>query len=480
MLAHDCGHLKLFCIRRSTAQSIASFDDPRDLVLPELDPKMILPSTIAMQLVALPPEKRRNQDVEQERLVKLNVLSKDGLTTDLTFSLSFKSHFSASEQSDQLCLKIATQQEWKIRSSRTVDEDDDLPDFVVPDHAVMQGAVIRNRTHDSLSLTALPPTRNWPDLLIHNADVCEGTAAASLNVLEGEAVNMAADQQTLHSIIDLVKDFRVADIEELATDVGNWEVRVVDRKHQDGAKLFRDVVGPSGITVDQSHRSLLDKFVEPMSRDLPDRARVQTERLARQVAFDVYASGVILSKPATNSANETLPNPADGASLTTTHDQKTPFDALRQYTTFTELEPEKRSNSTMSRILAHLPIDLYDPATYSYIEVEDRLREEQSQQAFSQLSDSEKRRVERANLRKEKKLAQQARLRDAAQTQTSFVPGINTLSQHVDPREVQSSQAFPDLPPSSQPLGLPMTQPERGAHGERKKVKKHAGRRKGF
>ena len=474
-------------MRTSRLHGLVSLGTPQLLQLPESVHGFGIASqslqVVELQILA----KRKTGSIAAlQYYVKLVAFNQQNETLDMTFSVNASLKRDADLSFERSCLRIANDDEWRIRSAVLVDEADELIDFVVPDEPTRVLPLLsRNWYSASNKDKRSQPSRNWEEVL---AGIPSGSEHDSVEVVLQKLTFYPEGLRKLNTLADLMPDIQVGDIQDASTATQLWIQENVDDISGRKPAIFRSVRAQDTSSVQESYAMLLRKFFGELPRDLPDRIKVQIERLARQVAFDQCSSNVILTKvtrvledgvtadEAQNSTNQTSEQATSEGGGDITHD------ALRRYTSFTIRDQSAQSNTTTSRILAHLPTDSTDPATYSYSSIEAQLSESLKKQAFASLPERERRRVERANVRKEKKLAQQQRLRDAAITQNSYAPEINMLSsQDPDPREVQSSQIQPEDPQSSQMVLVPMTQPERGPHGERKMVVGRSGkRRKGF
>lgn len=466
---------------------VASITDPQVLQLPH---NLHGTANLAFQLVKTKTDAHTRHAGHARSMIKMIAIERDGAIVDALYEISAPRSRSPDDALEGTLL-IPRRGDQRIKSSIIVDDEDDLLDFVVPDdlEVIVPAWPRRNLYHER---PGAGPHRNWKDILASDSKNGMLDALDSFKDLEITAAGFAADQETLHVVGDLLKDVYIPDIEELSEVVDQW------RNQSAESGILSSFALDTDQDLLQVYHDIAQKWVEPLSRDLPDRARVQTERLSRNVALDQLAANMFLRKslptdPIASPTQDTFASsPPSGVAevpsqMTGTEDLppgigvEEALKLLSRYTTVGKAPSAITNTRTATDIMAHLPEDLTGPATYCFTEIEARLKEQHSQDALLNLSETERRKVARATARKEKRMALQQRKRDEATQQSSYVPGIAMSSQQNDPRQIQSSQLVPEVGSSSQGDLMPMTQPERGAHGERRKVGKKGGKRlKGF
>jgi hypothetical protein len=398
-------------------------------------------------------------------------------------------------------LVIPPFKERRIKSSRVVNDEDDLIDFVVPDFSVQSSGPMRMRFPTAESVQQTPRSRDWSDII--NLQIGAAVEATAIEAIDGlsksetlivEGENTADEQVNVQTLVEVLPEVRIPDIEEVASALSGFEgAHDPASSHIDGRRRpvwARRV--PRHDTILETYERATSRYVKQIPADVPDRFKVQTERLCRTVAFEACTSMLINSNTREQEDSAHLP------ALDTLHLRSSPLSSptaatpaphvdpalavLRHYTTVPESAATDLSSITVKNILAHLPDKgLHAPESYSHDAIEDSLKRERTQQELEDLDERARRKFERAELRKQKKASQQAKIRNAVTQQNVLVPGLVLTSPQRDPREVQSSQLAPIAVASSQP-GFSMTQPERGAHGERRKVVRKEGRArvKGF
>lgn len=392
-------------------------------------------------------------------------------------------------------IAIPPSKDRRIKSSRVVDEEDELIDFVVPDDLMHGRLATKFSPPFTPYVQRTPKTRDWSDIInLQTGSIGEIGAEAAISNLY-HATETAIGQTNVQTLSEILPEIRISDIEEATSALS-----ALEHEHEMG---MNDGNGPQSVawratmptdgTLPQRYERAKSRYMKPLSAQVLDRFKVHTERLCRTVAFEEYTS-LLTGRPFSERDIEQLPAldtlhvtssplpPSSPPSATPAEAVDPTMAALRQYTSFSESPATARSSTSIKNILAHIPsVGLLDPESYSYNAVEDRLKLERTQQELDDLDERERRKVERAALRKQKKESQQAKKRDAVTQQNTLVPGLVLTSPARDTREVQSSQLAPLTLASSQ-IGFTMTQPERGTHGERRKVVRKEGkpRVKGF
>jgi hypothetical protein len=392
-------------------------------------------------------------------------------------------------------LVITASKNRRIKSSRIVEDDDDLLGFVAPDDRSPPTASAA-RTSLTVSMQSQQRTRDWSDIvnlsISGQPEVLIDDAIGQLARTRGEK----SPHLPLKVLADMLPESRIPDIEEASSLLSTFkqEAQTTDDRNgglQHAWKIL--LLGTESLL--ENYNNIAAKYVRHLSAELPERVRVQTERLCRNAALDQDTSlfveiGVgdhptqtlqIPSKEAPSMPSSPPSSPAPTAAIARELSEPA-LAVLKRYTTISDSAVENFKSTSTSNILAHLPgHEILDPEGYSYTDVEDRLSKTRTQQELDDLDERARRRADRAVLREEKRKLRQANVRDTVTQQSIAVPGLVVSSPQTDPREVQSSQLAPIAASSSQP-GVPMTQPERGAHGERRRVKKKEGKHriKGF
>jgi hypothetical protein len=241
------------------------------------------------------------------------------------------------------------------------------------------------------------------------------------------------------------------------------------------------------------YQILLSHYLDPLPPEIPDRIRVNKERLARNVAIDLVLAGTTtqpsIHKQETHTVEEgkysdsaltTTITPMPGSDSDqvdlATHSQPAstlPPAAeehpaclrLRTYTTVSGNAMTTVTPAGVYNILAHLPSDIEsDPSSYDWRSTKASIAAEFDTDA-GPADPRARRRAEKKTQAKRKRTESQAK---AAEDQVrQHAPPIIGSSQMVLPtRGLQSSQAMAPERDAFSGLG-PMTQPERGAFGTR-------------
>jgi hypothetical protein len=472
-------------MRVSPLHGLVAVGDPASLQTSSEPDETRFMAVSALQLVELPPRRRARHPSPSDFFAKLVAFDANERLLDFTFELgpnvAHDSSVGNVSGTETTALYLGQDEDWHFASSRRIDYGEDLIDQLIPDDADLESGLYQHSFQRVLPESHERAAKDWKDVLPDTIGAA-GTKAAE-DAIQG-VEDFATDINRKHGVryvaADFMSDVHIADLQGLSEHLDAWvQPSANSGQPAPTASPHRFRGPPSNSLVDQ-HAELLNEFVDPLSRDVPDRVRVQSERIARQVALDGWASAVVLGAPAPQAEDTDMagtkqesPSPEEEADGMPELDNDI-YTALRGYTDFSIPESTSTSQATASRIMAHLPVGFIDPASYSYNDIEADLREHQTQEELASLPENERRKVERAQIRKEQRLAQLQRQREAIKSQDSSVPGLNVL----DPREVQSSQLVPGISGSSQTVPMPMTQPERGPHGERNALKSKVGKRK--
>lgn len=239
------------------------------------------------------------------------------------------------------------------------------------------------------------------------------------------------------------------------------------------------------------YQSFVSHWLSPLPSHVPDRIRVNKERLSRVIAADVAFSAIAV-RPAAWEAKELSiqegvdPNSAPQAKLSTTSDRALDLSLaplalsqpilsepaishehpactrLRACTTIAKNAVTASTSQSLSDMLAHLPADAnMDPSTYDWRSVEAITSGSTEGET---IDPRVRRRAEKRARLRERRTLQNKAAGDGNQQQAA--PIIGSSQMILPGREVQSSQV---RVPEEHIFGdhRPMTQPERGAFGTR-------------
>ena len=292
------------------------------------------------------------------------------------------------------------------------------------------------------------------------------------------------------------------DLEEASTALQKLLTR---HSHESGSGLYLLPLQPlasyDGVDLLDKYSAMLSSWLTPSGPSIPDRNRVNKERLIRSIATEQVLASVAVRKVATDdqgqpSSPTTLP-PWYSSQLSsqTSNDDPPPtteepaLSRLRAYTTFTPPQPQPPLSTVhhhLISILAHLPTSLRDPtlsnpATYSLRAIDELLAEDAREANFAALTAAEQRRTARERERQERG-AEAMRVLSQRVEEESQVPGIMTggsSSQPVGRMAMRGARkkaggGFGNGDVGSSQLGgggasqdISMTQPVAGAFGNR-------------
>jgi RNA polymerase I-specific transcription-initiation factor len=245
-------------------------------------------------------------------------------------------------------------------------------------------------------------------------------------------------------------------------------------------------------TLLERYNNIFAAWVSSLPPPIPDRIRVNRERLARGVAVDLTLGGTVLRRsfPLSTSTQDRSPQPEPGflhsgfgeceaaPSQLTSSQASTPrkdlcLSRLRIHTTLTKPAATIPGSTAQTDILAHSPTDIStSPMTYSWRSTELSLAAARDSRAAAQLDPKARRRAEkRTELQQRKidsqKMMSQALMEERAKGVPMVVDSQKQIQMQMPVRQVQSSQLAPPESSQSQLIWptVSMTQPERGAFG---------------
>jgi RNA polymerase I-specific transcription-initiation factor len=241
------------------------------------------------------------------------------------------------------------------------------------------------------------------------------------------------------------------------------------------------------------YQSLVSDWLSRLPPEVPDRIRVNKERLARNVAAEL-ALAAIATRPSiydleTQTAQERIyPDLAPPAAVTSassldstladvtvhsqpisplpsTADEHPAYVRLRTYTAVSSNAVTLATPTRILDILAHLPSDAEtDPSTYDWRTTEATITAEHDESA-EKADPRVRRRAEKLAQAKRRRMQLQTKAAEELVRQRA-PPAIGSTQMVLQTREVQSSQVMVPERNESGDYG-PMTQPERGAFGRR-------------
>ena len=407
--------------------------------------------------------------------------------------------------------------------------------FVVPDDDVEWTACLTEKQYDRYSRNSkrtprsrTPPNLDWQDVYNHIIKKDDGSGLIA-------RIDMAAFVSRLSDHLNQARPPKMALLSELMSfrlHIGDIDDDSDKFEHftsainsqPDRVKMLEQVRCesslPSGLS--SAYDAIVAVHLTPLSPQVPDRVRVNRERLARRVSADLLLAstaicprftiptdildGDTLSQRATSQPTphdsfpeKSAPRPVSDPTTMT----KTPTTAtaeedpllirLRNYTTISPTSSSTISTPILTSILRHLPTSPFtDPKTYNYRATERSLAAEYEEEiaiAAGVADPKARRRAEKARARREEA---KRRAVEEAVSRKRAPPMLLSSQVQVGGfghgmREVQSSQVRGtvwdgDPGPSqgqasrqgqgagsSQEMQMqtPMTQPERGVFGTR-------------
>ncbi|RMD40815.1 hypothetical protein DV735_g4300, partial [Chaetothyriales sp. CBS 134920] len=338
-------------------------------------------------------------------------------------------------------------------SNQVIDEDDSIDLFVVDDEDEdFSGPGPEKYYIDSWATRQSNTGKDWS--WIYEAVNDREEQVFLNNALEHAEAQMHSSADLLGGnllLSELIPAFQVDDIEEVETSLVVWREKASNEGH-----VIRSL-SPKAESFGRVYEQTVERFVSPLSDNVWNRLRVNTERLSRQVAMDLTLASLVIYQavqaPA-QSVNEHAPldephqKPANALDMA--------MSRLSKYKCFVEQLPSEPAPSSVANILTHLPEDIAaDPDEYSYSGIELDLARKRLQ--TQEVNPAVKRRAERMEAIRRQR-AEKAR-----------ASGKITLSQET-PIFVRDSS------PIGQEMGL--TQPERGDFGTRPLPGARSGKRK--
>lgn len=283
---------------------------------------------------------------------------------------------------------------------------------------------------------------------------------------------------------------QISDVEECS---GSLDSFLLEQGNGEQAQSICYNLRPTSTILDLYQRIVSD-WLTPLPPHIPDRIRVNKERLARTVAVDVALSAIAVlparRRVGDRSASEeihddfapqaeTSKNPDYDISPLTTLLASLPasfgrsevesnplLDRLRLYTPIMDTAIILPLPSSISDMLAHLPMDSnIDPSTYDWRSTEAAISARQDNENGDRNNVKARQKAEKIAQAKRRRLRMQYRNEGGTFFQEA-PPAIGSSQMILPTRQVQSSQIMG--PDTSMPDDhRPMTQPERGTFGTR-------------
>ena len=409
-------------------------------------------------------------ELRRPSFIKIIALLNDGTLFEALYHYNHPNVFEL-DAAEHLVLRIPEVGKGRYRSSTTVDDDDDMYDFVVSDtHDNNKRLVISNqRTRQTMSAEARTATflsKNWSGLLDRL------TAQRRDAPLLGEDISYVVERVSssnspclLHT---LLAQAQADDID--ATSRAISEVNATVSTHL----THVDRQGPASL-LDQ-HTALFQKHVTALPAEVPDYVRASLERVVRLAAVDkVLASQLVSGKtPDTGVplSRELGTKVWVEASAGSRDPHISRLDSLlapiRKHTRVETLAPLNMETQRVSAMLAHLPENIsVNPNDYSYEDAELSRALSRNELASHSMDERSKQRAEKRAEVQRRKFDRQRRERERIELEKALLPNI-LMSDQLPVRTTVSQPGF-----SSQSTAVPevMTQPDRGLFGGRQRGK---------
>ena len=456
-----------------------SLNDPSEFCLPEVilaHPCHV--SDIAFSVAASNDRRPTDDDVRRGPMVTLLARMEDGAICESVYEYADVSTAEKPDQEVGYCLPYnAPRQARQVTSSKYVDDDDDMAGFVVEDSAqpfvvdiplLDQGNDLR-QSFKSASLRG----HDWAGMLAgeteaNRAELSDALVSLRLSVLED--INNAG-----RTLADTLPRAGIDDVEEASESIAKWinDSSELDPDADTAGLHTVSVIGNTAGSLLERYDDLIDRYVGSLPTDVPDRVRVNAERLSRRTALEGFLASYALQQRGVqerqllderSDPKERRPAAADPADETVVESKKddSPLSRLSRYTTINKTQAANLNKKVVTEVIGHLPKDITaDPSDYSYEDTEMELAMARNQ-VDADLDPKAKRHEERL-ARFEKKRLERDR-RNVEET---------ALRQAMVPNQVMSSQ-LPQVAGMSQVAEGQMnaTQPERGVFGGRQKISK--------
>jgi hypothetical protein len=263
----------------------------------------------------------------------------------------------------------------------------------------------------------------------------------------------------------------VADVESSSTTISS----IVESSSFDGqaSSVPYPLLGKLGSTTALDlYQILVSDWLGGLPPEVPDRIRVNKERLARNVAADLALAAIAtrpslheLGMPAIQEKAYPDSTPPPAVISAPTPEEHSACVRLHNYTTISSNVVTTATPASVLDILAHVPQDTgIDPSAYDWRGTEAAIIAERDRRAET-ADPRARRRAEKLAQAKRRRI--QSQMEAAGELARQRAPPAIGSSQIVLPtREVKSSQPVAPAITESGDYG-PMTQPERGPFGRR-------------
>ncbi len=461
-----------------------SFSDPSSFPLPDMILKHHSPiSDIIFRVASGDEHTLGEKTTGYEASVMLLARMEDGTIFEAVYKYTAPDSVGYHDREMGPCvLTKSTQRNRNVASSKYADSDDDMNEFIVQDS--FEGAAERNSRRNTSSggresATAVQSqSRAWVDVLEGTA--VERASADLADLLDRLRSQPSSDSEnTGRTLLEKMPEAGVDDIEQASEAIVSW----MDKSQSDTSVgrvgCIPDSTGTSSsVSLLEQYVNLAKKHVGSLPANIPDRVRVNTERLARTAASETFLASLTLHQKTAAEVKKPEDLESAGESTqdrkvvaetlfsgeTTEHgnEEIAPLSHLRKYTTINKKALFAFSRQLVTEVVGHLPMDMdTDPADYSYKDAELALAMARNR-LETDLDPQAKRHAEKVARYEKKRLERERRKAEDIAFQHAMMPN-----------QVMSSQ-LPQAGSSQVGNGQVMnaTQPERGAFGGRQKMPK--------
>ena len=422
-------------------------------------------------------------ELRRPSFIKIIALLNDGTLFETLYHCNHPNVFEL-DAAEHLVLRIPEVGKGRYKSSTSVDDDDDMYDFVVSDtHDDNKRLVVSNQSaRQTLSAEGRTSTflsKNWSNLLD------SGTAQRSDAPLLSEDIPYIVERVSSSNSPCLLRTMLA---QAQADDIDTTSRAMSEVNATVSSRLTHiDRQGPASL-LDQ-HTTLFQKHVTALPAEVPDYVRASLERAVRLAAVDkLLASQMVLGK--TRSTGVPLNRELDTkARVETSAEYRDPhisrLDSLlapiRKFTQVETLAPSNVETQGVSAMLARLPENISaDPNDYSYEDAELSHALSRNELASQSMDEKSKQRAAHRAEVQRRRFDRQRRERERIELEKALLPNV-LMADELPVRTAASQPGF-----SSQSTAIPdvMTQPDRGLFGGRQrgkgKTKPTRPRRAGF
>ena len=402
--------------------------------------------------------------------IKMVALLDDGTLFETLYPYNHPNGFEL-DPAEHLVLRIPEVAKDRYKSSRSVDDDADMYDFLVPDadNDSRQLVVSTQRTRQPLTVdghTATSLSENWSSLLdrgtSHRNDA---TVLGDYVPYIIELVQSTTSACLLHA---LLPQAQADDVDATSRALSRVNATLSTRL------THIDRRGPTSLL--DHHTVLFQKHVTPLSEEVSDHGRVILERIVRSAAADKMLASQVVSGDSRSTAvfsdreldTEARAEASAESPIPRVSRLESLLAPIRRYTQVETLAPSNMESQAVSAMLTHLPENISaDPDDYSYQNAELSHALSRKELASQNMDEQSKQRAEKRAEVQRRRLEKQKRERERIELEKALLPNV-LMSSELPVRTTSSQPGF-----SSQSTVIPdvMTQSDRGPFGGRQRGK---------